>query len=328
MNKNNIFTKKNMTVFIVAVLLAITAAVAFGFKLSKTSALPQQVTGVEDNSETLDLEANISKAILSVEEMSCSGCIATIKGSIAEIPGIMDIFVDVAGGRAEIYYDEKELKDVSRLEKAITASGYPARVKRIVTAEEIIREKDLADEKSQYYVASIGGYDISRADFDAEINAKRTQYEKRYGKDVFSSAKGLLLIDRIKVKVAQNLINEAMLLKEINRAGYKVDKEVLGAELQDHLTGTGKNEEEFRKALIEAGYDFEYYKKRFELKLLINRYLNEVILIKAQSQYEKQNLFNSWYQDVKKSAEVIYYDKDLERLVKNQGGSGSCCAVG
>lgn len=324
----NLFTKKKMTVFIVAILLAVTAVVAFGFKLSKTSPPPQQFTGAEDNSETLALEANISKAILSVEEMSCSGCIATIKGSLTETKGIIDMFVDVAGGKAEIYYDGDELKDVSRLEKAITASGYPAKVKRIVTAEEIIREKDMAAEKADYYIASVNGYDISRADFDAEINAARTQYEKRYGSDVFSSARGVLLVDSLKAKVVQNLMNEAMLLQEIDRIGYIVDREIVVVELKNHLNGSGKNEEEFRKALIEAGYDFEYYWKRFELKLLINRYLNEVILIKAQNQYEKQNLFNSWYQDIKKNAEFIYYDKDLERLVKNQGGSGSCCAVG
>lgn len=328
MKNNNIFTKNNVTVFIVAILLAVTAAVAFGFKLSKTSPLPQQVTGAVDNSETLAQEVNISKAIMSVEEMSCSGCIATIKGSLTETQGIINIFVDVAGGKAEIYYDEEELKDVSRLEKAITASGYPAKVKRIVTAEEIIREKDLAAEKTEYYLASINGYDISRADFDAEINAARTQYERKYGKDIFSSARGVLLVDSLKAKVVQNLLNEAMLLQEINRIGYMVDREIVAVELQNHTNGSGKNEEEFRKALIEAGYDFEYYKKRFELKLLINRYLNEVILMKAQSQYEKQNLFNSWYQDVKKGAEIIYYDKDLERLVKDQGGSGSCFAVG
>ena len=151
MHKKNVFTKKNMTVFIITIFLGITVAVAFGYKLSKNSTLPQQIAEREDKGEKLAIRGNISKVVLSVEEMSCSGCIATIKGSLTDIPGIIDIFVDVGGGKAEIYYDSEKLRDVSRVEEAITASGYPAKVQRILRAEEIIKEKDLAAEKSQYY---------------------------------------------------------------------------------------------------------------------------------------------------------------------------------
>ena len=46
-----------------------------------------------------ELPGGASKAVLSVEGMSCSGCIYTIKNSLADFDGIADIQVDVAAGR-------------------------------------------------------------------------------------------------------------------------------------------------------------------------------------------------------------------------------------
>ena len=70
---------------------------------------------------------SISKAVLAVEGMSCSGCISTIKASLTDMKGIREIVVDLTGGRAQIYFDPKELKDTHRIAENITASGYPAR---------------------------------------------------------------------------------------------------------------------------------------------------------------------------------------------------------
>jgi copper chaperone CopZ len=58
----------------------------------------------------LKITDNISKAILRVDGMSCSGCIYTIKSSLAGIKGVRDILVNVADGQAEVYYDKEKFK--------------------------------------------------------------------------------------------------------------------------------------------------------------------------------------------------------------------------
>jgi hypothetical protein len=74
----------------------------------------------------------------------------------------------------------------------------------------------------------------------------------------------------------------------------------------------------------EAGYDFDYLKKKLEIKVLISTYLDEKILLEATNPFERQNLFNSWFNNAQVLAEVVYYDKDLERLIQARAASGGC----
>jgi copper chaperone CopZ len=64
-------------------------------------------------------DENASKAVLDVQGMSCSGCVYTIKSSLAGIEGISDVLVDVSGGQVEVFYDGEKLQDVVRIASAI-----------------------------------------------------------------------------------------------------------------------------------------------------------------------------------------------------------------
>jgi copper chaperone CopZ len=44
-----------------------------------------------------------AKVVFQVDGMSCSGCIATIKSSLAGYEGIRDVIVNISGGTAEVY---------------------------------------------------------------------------------------------------------------------------------------------------------------------------------------------------------------------------------
>ena len=86
---------------------------------------------------TAEITSTTSKVIFQVDNMSCSGCIATIKSSLAGYEGIQDIIVDIAGGVTEVYYDIRAIKDVKPFASSITASGYPAKISQILTADQI-----------------------------------------------------------------------------------------------------------------------------------------------------------------------------------------------
>jgi len=307
MDKRTFFTNR-MTALLIAASLILAAGTALAAKSTNS-------------------DGNLSKVALNVSNMSCSGCISTIKGALAGYPGIKDILVDISSGKAEVYFNREELKDVSEIEKSITDSGYPAKITKTFTPEDLRKERDMAASKAAYYIASVSGYDIARADFTKELNAARQRVRKTYGDGILETAQGRALDNRLKAQVASRLIDEGILLQEIKRSGYELNEDIMNSELKKLIKNSGKNENEFQQSIKDDGYDYEYFKKRFETKLLINGYLDEKVLAGASTQYEKQRMFASWFRNSQLLAEVVYYDKDLEKIALNSSVSGSCCAA-
>lgn len=305
MNRRAFFTNR-MAALLIAASLILTAGAALAAKFTNS-------------------DANLSKVVLNVSNMSCSGCISTIKGALAGYTGIKDILVDISGGKAEVYFNREELKDVSEIEKAITDSGYPARIMKTLTPEDLRNERDMAASKAEYYIASVSGYDIARADFTKELNAARQRVRKAYGDGILETAQGRTVDNRLKAQVASRLIDEGILLQQIMKSGYELNEDIMNIELEKHINNSGKNENEFQQSIRDDGYDYDYFKKRFETRLLINGYLDEKVLAGASTQYEKQRMFASWFKNSKLLAEVVYYDKDLENAARNRSASGSCC---
>jgi copper chaperone CopZ len=322
-NLKSLFTGK-ILIFAFLLFCVIAAAVSFAYKSSTKVIQPQIVTQDQKAPAPAKLDADLSKMVLSVQGMSCSGCIATIKGAVSDIKGIRDTLVDVGSGKVEIYYDNKGLKDVSRVAEAITASGYPAGIRKILSPDEIRKESALAEAKAQYYIASVGGYEIARTDFDTELTVAKKKYSKIYGNKLFESPQGQALLNNLRAQVVSKLINEGVFMQEISKTRFKVDPVALENELNVFLRNHGKTFEEFNSSLIEAGYDPNYFRKKFETKVQINRYLNERILANASNDFERQSLFKAWYSNAKSLAEVVYYDKRLERLVQSLSASRSC----
>jgi copper chaperone len=330
MRNRRLLLSNKATIFVILIILLITAAVAFGYKVSRNDNKPPIVTEVtnapEPSGEASRVADELSMAVLSVRDMSCSGCIATIKASLSGIQGIKDIVVDIGNGKTQVYFDQAKLGDINRLAESITASGYPAKLLRVLTPEEVRKERELAAAKSQYYIASVGGWDIARSDFDTELGVAKRRYSKTYGDNLFASSRGEALLENLKAQIVKRLIDEGILMQEVYKSDFKIDGEI-DKELQAWLRNQGKNMEDFKKSLNEVGYDFDYFKKKFETKVLLNRYLNEKILADASNEFERQSLFNSWFNNSKVLAKVVYYDKDLEKLAQRQSQGGSCCPV-
>jgi len=307
MDKRSFFTYR-IAALLMAALLILAAGAALAAKFTNS-------------------DANLSKVVLNVSNMSCSGCISTIKGALAGYPGIKDILVDVGGGKAEVYFNREELKDLTGIEKAITDSGYPAKITKTYTPEDLRKERDLVASKAEYYIASVSGYDISRADFTMELNVTRQRVRKAYGDGILETAQGQTLDNRLKIQVASRLIEEGILLQEIKKSGFELNEDIVNSELEKHIKNSGKNGNEFQQSIKDKGYDYGYFKKKFETRLLINRYLDEKVLAGASTQYDKRHMFASWFKNSKLLAEVVYYDKDLEKIALNSNASGSCCAT-
>ncbi len=326
MDNGFLFSKK-MWALIMVLLVLLMAAAAFALQFSGEKTEPPTVIDRNDTAKSLNPGKDISKAVFRVGNMSCSGCISTIKGALAEFQGIKEVLVDLGSGTAEVYFRQGSGADVASMARAITDSGYPASVVKVFSPGEIEKERTLAASKSKIYVASVGGYDIARADFDMEMNAARKQYQKDYGADLFQTPKGQALEQRLQGQILSRLLDQGTFLQEINRSGFNVDDQTLKAELKAYIEKNGKSEQALEQAVIEAGYNYDYFKKRFETGVLIDRFVDEKVLAGAKTPDQKQRAFADWYQNVRTLAKVVYYDKDLERAIRQQSASGGCCAA-
>ena len=101
---------KTTTIFAAIGLIALATLATMAYSTNQTTGSPST--------------DSLSKVILDVEGMSCSGCVSTINSSLAGFEGIDSVQVDVAAGKTEIVYDQRKLEDVGKFAKAITDSSY------------------------------------------------------------------------------------------------------------------------------------------------------------------------------------------------------------
>lgn len=273
---------------------------------------------------------NSVKAVFAVEGMSCGGCVATITKALSVFEGISDIWVDVAGGKAEVIYEPDKINDVKKLTDAITESGYPAKVLRIMTAEELRRQEELAQAKSLSAIAKVGDVEIDRADFEVELAHASGRYVRLYGDSAFSSQRGKQLLDNLEVQIIRGLIAEAIQLNEIERAGFEINDATVEDKYLAYLADRGTTRQAFESDLEQNDYSADQFLRRFRNRARIASYVDERIFDGTTSDVEKERRYTEWFTNAQLLAQVTYYDKALERRMKSTNGSSGCgntCSV-
>jgi copper chaperone CopZ len=266
----------------------------------------------------------VAKAELTVQGLSCSSCIQEIETALARIEGIEEVLVDISRGRVQVYFDPDRIDTTDEIAEEISNSGYPASVMKELDPQEVAAELAFAEEQARYYVVSVGGFKVARADFDTELAAASLQYRKLYGDEVFSGVNGEILEDNLKVQSLNRLVSEAIMLQEVSRAGQALIRNV-DREFAVYLQQNGHDLETFKASIQEFGYPFEYVRKKFENQILIQEYLENTVMKSATTPFQQQTLYDQWYRNAQSLAEVVYFDKELERVAQNASAGSSCC---
>ena len=285
----------------------------------------EKLTSSKGNpSTTVATLSNQARAIIAVKGMTCSGCISQIKASLADLDGIGDVDVDLKNGQVTVTYDSTKLDDTSQIAAAITAAGYPSKLKQILTAKQIENESRLNASRSKKYIARVGDWEILRADYDVELNHARQRYQKVYGADVFEGNRGNALITDIKSQVVLRLIDESVQLNEIRKSNYILPPDTLKKAFNVFLKQRSMSPEEFKRTVNESGLDYDYFLKKFENRVTINTYVEEHILTGLSNEQNAQQLYADWFRNARLLAETVYYDKEIETIVKSSNRPSGC----
>ncbi len=278
--------------------------------------------------------AQWSKAVLSVSNLSCGGCIDTITKSVATLPGTGEVSVDLASATAEVLFDANRVKDPQSIAQVITESGYPAKLQRILAPEQLDRQLARAAEASKRHIATVGQLNVPRKDFEIELSHARARYEQIYGADTFSTDQGKQLLQRIESQIAQRLVDEAVKLQEVERAGYTITADKVDQALTEFVKEKNTTLDAFKSDLASYGYPYEYFKQKFENRIRLQNYLEEIILADSLDPEDRQQRYGNWLSNARTLAKVVYYDKNIEAQVRAGSGGGcggggsSSCSVG
>jgi hypothetical protein len=156
------------------------------------------------------------------------------------------------------------------------------------------------------------------------LKAARKRYENIYGQNIFQEPKGQALLTNLKFQIVNGLINEGILMVEIAKTNYKLKPDELQRELELLVQKKGISLNEFKNQLEEMDYGFEYFMKKFGNRILISRYLDKEIMANASNKLDKQRFYRAWFNNAKSLNEIVYYDKGLEQIIRNQSAQGSC----
>ncbi len=133
------------------VLLVTTGAAAFIFL--GLFVLPQHTRG-----------GAVSLSEFSVENLTCTSCVNNIREALGSVRGVERVEVNLATNRvrAEFRPERIEPEEMARI---ITRAGYPARVARVSSPEEYVKQKSDQRSMADRYVARVGERLVSREEF-------------------------------------------------------------------------------------------------------------------------------------------------------------------
>lgn len=326
MKKFSIGNKQRILLFIAGV--GFLAAASWTLAKSNTApAQPSSDFGAAVESTDSEADLRWSKAILSVSNMTCGGCIATIKQSVAGVEGTGNVNVDLVSSTAEVLYDANIVTDPQVIADAIKDGGYPAKIQRLVATQQYRREIIEATENAKIDIAKVGRIKIAREDFEIELNHARTRYQKIYGADTFTTPQGKQLLQRIQTQIALRLVDEAIKYQEVDKAGYTLQVGRIDNALSDYTKEKNITLDQLKSDLEANGYPFEHFKKKFGQRVKLQRYLEEEILSSSIDPDDRQQRYGNWLSNARSLAKVVYYDKSIEALVKS-GNGGGCSGGG
>ncbi len=272
------------------------------------------VAGVAFFSTNSNADSDLALAELNVKKMTCGSCVATITEAVEKIDGVRSVDVSVTTGRSQITFDPGKT-DSANIAQVITAAGYPASVLRQLTAQQYQSLQAEQAQLAEIYVAKVGDQLVARDDFNQVVE----QRLRTAGLSARPEAPSQVIS-----QAWQGLMQRKLMLADAERnlvvvQDYEVDLQI------KQLRQKKPNLD----AYIQNSYGSEeLFFQQTKEDMIINRNIEEHVLVDVKQPSQRQVRFNQWFQNLVGSAPVVIYDAGLKQTLGGAGGSGcggGCC---
>lgn len=243
-------------------------------------------------------DKQMAQAELSVGNMTCGSCVSNIEKALAGLDGVGQVDVSVTLGSAKVMFAAASLTP-QQIAGVISAGGYPASVRRVLSAEEVASLHDEQQRLEGRFVGRIGEYLVSKEEFSGS---------SRLG-DAESKA------------AWQSLVQRQLLLQDAERNGVVVHDDEVRLEI-DALRGKHDGFD----AYVEKRYgNPEAFFASMKENMIINRNIEQNVLQARQGPRQQQ--LDRWYQGLAAATEVVIFAPALKAATStsSSGCGGSCC---
>jgi len=134
-------------------------------------------------------------------------------------------------------------------------------------------------------LAVVGSHEIRLGEFQRFYQQQYQQMEAMYGE---AFRKGLINEDMLKRQLLQTLINQALLIQDLQKAGFAISDEQLAKRIYQipaFQTGGKFDQEHYRQLLSQAGYTPSQFEDKLREDLIVEQFrsaLEQSIIVPAQ----------------------------------------------
>lgn len=249
----------------------------------------------------------LGSAEFTVAKMTCGSCASKINAALAQVPGVGEVRVNVGSGTATVAFAEAKVS-TETLAKTITAAGFPASLRQVLSAAEVQALNEDATRLSERFVARVGQRLISREDFERELALRR------------SAASGANE-GALRQALWQEVQERELLLSAAELQGTVVQETEVARQVGLMRAGMA----DFDRMVATRFGGLEAFSLKVRQDMTIRRTLEEGVLKGISDPAQRQQKLDAWYQQLVATTPVLVLDPALKAAAGGSGCGGSCC---
>lgn len=248
-------------------------------------------------------------AEFTVANMTCGSCVQNIQTALNDVEGVSSVEVSVTTGRSRVSFDPART-DEAKIAEKITASGYPASINYVLSAEEQRATREEENRLAEKFVARVGERLIPREDFQEAVDI---QLRRSGGQGSEQS---------VMRSTWESLMQREILLAAAEQSGIVVQESEVQAEI-DRMRSKMPG---FNNLIAQQYGSEQFFSDKLKTDMTIQRLMEEDVLTGREDTAARQQKLQKWYAELAAATDIRILDPQLEAVMSLSGGcGGSCC---
>ena len=256
--------------------------------------------------------ASTALAEYQIEKMTCGSCIGKIETALLGLDGVGSVDINLTSNRGRVTYDPNQ-QDSQLIADAISASGYPARLRLELDPDEYLALQQEQEQLSQEYLARIGDRLLARSDFENLVEQR--------SRSALASGQA----DQLWRVVWQDVLQRELLLSSAEENEVVVQE----GEVELRLDELRNGHQGLDELLVKRYGSVDAFRVRLHEDMIINRNIEDHVYVGTTDPREQNAKLQQWYAALRNNTNVVIFDSRLKAVSQGGGGCGSgggCCS--